>query len=189
MKKNKPLEYYLNLPYKIALHFEPGDKTWVATHPELGSGTCYAIGETIDEALQLLEEEKKFILELALNEEKEIPEPVFETEELPSGQFVLRVPKTLHKKIKDLAEKENISLNQYVAFVLSSHVGETKAFSFVQEWMSKLPETQTQNIIPKAFMLSFPNSWGAKKIHPNSNEQNPYNSYIEEVFYGIKNQN
>ncbi|PIP78473.1 MAG: hypothetical protein COW85_04035 [Ignavibacteria bacterium CG22_combo_CG10-13_8_21_14_all_37_15] len=187
MKKNKSLGYYLNLPYKIDLHFEPGDKTWVAAHPELGSGTCYAIGVSIDEALQLLEEEKKFIIEFALNEEKEIPEPVFETEDLPSGQFVLRVPKTLHKKIKDLAEKENISLNQYVAFVLSSHVGETKAFSVVQEWLSKLPEVETRHIIPKTFMFSFPNSWGTTKILPNSNKQNPYNSYVEEVLYGIKN--
>jgi len=187
MKKNKPLGYYLNLKYKIDLHFEPGDKTWVATHPELGSGTCYAIGKTIDEALQLLEEEKKFILEFALGEGKEIPEPVFETEELPSGQFVLRVPKTLHKKLKDLAEKEDISLNQYVAFVLSSHVGETKAYSVVQELLCKPPEIQSQNIIPKTFRFSLPNSWGDTIILSNSEKQKPYIPFVEGDLYGFKN--
>jgi predicted RNase H-like HicB family nuclease len=71
---NKDLKYYLSLPYKTVLEYEPDDKTWVAYCPDLGRGTCYAIGESKFEALRLLEESKKIILEYALSEGKEIPE-------------------------------------------------------------------------------------------------------------------
>jgi predicted HicB family RNase H-like nuclease len=123
MKKNKSLEYYLDQPYKIELHYEPGDNTWVATHPELGRGSCYAIGESKDEALKRLEEERKFILQYALDEGHSIPEPKFEEEELPSGQFVVRLPRSLHKKLKDKAKEEDVSLNQYVVSIISEYIG------------------------------------------------------------------
>jgi hypothetical protein len=42
---NKDLKYYLNLPYKTLLEYEPTDKTWVSFCPDLGRGICYAIGE------------------------------------------------------------------------------------------------------------------------------------------------
>jgi predicted HicB family RNase H-like nuclease len=121
---NKDLKYYLNLPYKTVLEYEPDDKTWVAYCPDLGRGTCYAIGESKLEALRLLEESKKIILEYALEEGKEIPEPaLIDDEDLPSGNFIIRVPKTTHRKLKVEAENEGVSLNQYVLSVLSEHIG------------------------------------------------------------------
>ncbi len=127
MKTNKNLKYYLSLPYKIEIYFEHEDKTWVAAHPELGRGTCYAIGETQEDALKLLAEAKKDILEIAISEGKEIPEPNFEKEELPSGQFVLRIPRSLHAQLKLQADKEQVSLNQYVLTVLSEQIGIEKS--------------------------------------------------------------
>jgi predicted RNase H-like HicB family nuclease len=70
---NNDLKYYLNLPYKTVLEYVPDDKTWVAYCPDLGRGSCYAIGQSKLEALRLLEESKKIILEYALAEGKEIP--------------------------------------------------------------------------------------------------------------------
>ena len=72
---NKDLKYYLNLPYKTVLEYDSDDKTWVAYCPDLGRGTCYAIGKSKSEALALLEKSKKNILEYAIVEGKEIPEP------------------------------------------------------------------------------------------------------------------
>jgi predicted RNase H-like HicB family nuclease len=121
---NKDLKYYLNLPYKTILEYEPDDKTWVAYCPDLGRGTCYAIGESKLEALTLLEDSKKIILQYALAEGKEIPEPaLIDDEDLPSGNFIIRVPKTTHRKLKVEAENEGVSLNQYVLSVLSEHLG------------------------------------------------------------------
>ena len=96
----KNLKYYLNLPYKTILKYEPDDNTWVAHCPELGRGSCYGIGESKSDSLSQLEEAKESIISFALEEGKEIPEPQFEEEELPSGNFIVRLPKTLHKKLK-----------------------------------------------------------------------------------------
>jgi predicted RNase H-like HicB family nuclease len=120
---NKEISYYLSLPYKTILEFEHEDKSWVAYCPELGRGTCYAIGESKSEALELLEETKKTIFEYAIEEGKKIPEPVSDDDELPSGNFILRLPRTTHKKLKAEAENEGVSLNQYVLSVLSEHLG------------------------------------------------------------------
>jgi predicted HicB family RNase H-like nuclease len=121
---NKDLKFYLNLPYKTVLEYEPDDKTWIAYCPDLGRGTCYAIGESKLEALELLEKSKKAILDYALAEGKEIPEPaLIDSEDLPSGNFIIRVPKTTHRKLKVEAENEGVSLNQYVLSVLSEHLG------------------------------------------------------------------
>jgi antitoxin HicB len=36
-----------------------------------------------------------------------------------SGKFVLRLPKSLHRKLARNAKKENVSLNQYAVLLLS----------------------------------------------------------------------
>lgn len=71
---NKDLNYFMKLPYKVEITYEPADNTWIASCPELGKGTCYAIGKTQIEALEMLEIEKRDLFEFLLNEKKEIPE-------------------------------------------------------------------------------------------------------------------
>ena len=36
-----------------------------------------------------------------------------------SGQFKLRIPKSLHKKLSEKAKEEGVSLNQYCVYLLS----------------------------------------------------------------------
>jgi len=55
-----------------------------------------------------------FISEIALEQGIEIPEPVKEDY---SGKFNVRVPKSLHKYLSELAKKENISLNQLILII------------------------------------------------------------------------
>lgn len=45
------------------------------------------------------------------------------TEDLPSGRWVQRVPRTLHRDLIRLAERERVSLNQLVTSLLSEAVG------------------------------------------------------------------
>lgn len=138
MKTHKDLSYFLSLPYKIEIYFEPEDMTWVASHPELGSASCYAIAETQEEALKLLADSKKDILEFAISEGKEVPEPAFAKEVLPSGQFVLRIPRTLHAQLKAQADTEKVSLNQYVLTILSEYNGSKKIELAYSSSMNKL---------------------------------------------------
>ncbi|MBQ1826683.1 MAG: toxin-antitoxin system HicB family antitoxin, partial [Erysipelotrichaceae bacterium] len=38
------------------------------------------------------------------------------------GQFKLRIPKTLHKRLADQAKLEGISMNQYCVYLLSKNI-------------------------------------------------------------------
>jgi antitoxin HicB len=117
----KNLEILANQPFRTITYFEPEDNSWYAYHPELGQASCYAIGDTEEEARELLKEETKEFIELLLSEGKEIPKPqtAQDAEDLPSGQFITRIPRTLHKKLKERAEIEKVSLNHLVSVLLT----------------------------------------------------------------------
>lgn len=53
-------------------------------------------------------------LTTALDRDIAIPEP-----ESYSGKFVLRVPKSLHRKLAENARRENLSLNQFLIYLLT----------------------------------------------------------------------
>lgn len=54
-----------------------------------------------------LDEAKQAWIEDALESGDVVPEPARE-EELPSGKWLQRVPRSLHKKLPDLAKKEQV---------------------------------------------------------------------------------
>jgi antitoxin HicB len=68
----KDLTYYMSLNYEIRLK-KYTDESWGAIHPEL-PGTVGG-GDTIQEALEMLEEAKELWLEHYLDEKRAIPEP------------------------------------------------------------------------------------------------------------------
>ena len=53
----------------------------------------------------------------ALEDGYEIPEPTSDDEY--SGQFKLRIPKSLHRSLAEHARQEGISMNQYCVYLLS----------------------------------------------------------------------
>ena len=115
----KNLEYFLSLPYGIVLRRDDeGD--WVAKIEELPG--CIAHGSDRSEALENLEEVQRAWIEDALTAGDAIPEPDA-TEGLPSGKWLQRVPRSLHKKLAELAKKEGVSLNQLTTSVLAEAVG------------------------------------------------------------------
>ncbi|WP_242841761.1 type II toxin-antitoxin system HicB family antitoxin [Desulfitibacter alkalitolerans] len=78
---------------------------------------CHSTGETFNEAYENLLEAMEGWLEVKLQYNDPIPEPV--VDDGYSGKFVVRLPKSLHKKLAIEAEKEGISLNQYAMYKLS----------------------------------------------------------------------
>jgi predicted HicB family RNase H-like nuclease len=56
---------------------------------------------------------------------RDIPLPA--TEQDYSGKFVLRLPKSLHRRLAQQAEQEGVSLNQYAVSLLSEATGRTEA--------------------------------------------------------------
>ena len=115
---NKDIEYYLNLPYTIELIPEP-EGGWFVGIRELPG--CMTDVETREEVLQEIDQIKREWLEIALEEGLAIPEPRLEEEY--SGKFNLRVPRTLHRKLVEAAEKDNVSLNAFCTSALAEAVG------------------------------------------------------------------
>lgn len=114
----KNLEYYLSLPYTVEIYpSEHGG--YVAKIAELPG--CITQGETIAEAAEMAEDAKRAWLETALEEGVPIPEPVPEEY---SGRLVVRMPKSLHKRLAEMAARENVSLNQYITYQLARSVGQ-----------------------------------------------------------------
>lgn len=113
--EKKDITFYMELPYNIIIRKDPYGGYFAKVEELEG---CMTQGETYEEAFKNIREAMELWLEDALEDGAEIPEPVPEEEEF-SGKFVVRLPKTLHRKLARNAHRENVSLNQYVVFLLS----------------------------------------------------------------------
>jgi predicted RNase H-like HicB family nuclease len=115
--KQKTIEYYLSLPYKLEIIPDTEEGGYGARYPELPG--CITCGETLELVTKNAEDAKKEWLLSAIEDGIEIPEPVTDDENKYSVQFKLRIPKILHKTLADHAKREGISMNQYCMYLLS----------------------------------------------------------------------
>lgn len=110
------LEDYLKLPY-----------TYVIKKVKDETGEYYAgyieeiyeaktVGDTIDELYENLRECLILGVEERLKDGEEVPVPA---DADYSGNFMLRIPKSLHKYLAESAKNEGVSLNQYALYKLS----------------------------------------------------------------------
>lgn len=111
----KTIEYYMSLPYRIELVPDSVEGGFAVSIPDLPG--CLSVGETVEEAYSNIEDAKKAWLEAALDDGTDIPEP--RTVDKYSGQFKLRIPKSLHKILVENSKREGMSLNQYCLCLLS----------------------------------------------------------------------
>ena len=119
--ERKPLEYYLGLKYPATFEEAPEGGYFIQIEDLPG---CYAQGETVEEAKEMIEIARRMWMESAYEDGLDIPLP--RTERQYSGKFNVRVPKDLHRKLDQLAEREGVSLNQFLVSTLSMAVGEKK---------------------------------------------------------------
>jgi len=135
------LDYYLNLPYKIEIEPIPQDDGggFAARLPELGRYTIVGDGETIEEAIQSLNEIKEIMLREWLEQGITIPEPEKEQAiEEYSGKFIIRIPKYLHRDLTVQAKKNGVSLNQFIATLLSAGLERHKYSSKFKEILTEV---------------------------------------------------
>ena len=112
---NKDLAYYMNLPYRIEIIREQEESGYVLHCPELPG--CITCAETVAEGMEMLEDAKKCWFTACLEDGVAIPEPA--RLEDYSGQFKLRLPKSLHKQLAQRSSEEGVSMNQYCVYLLS----------------------------------------------------------------------
>ena len=67
-------------------------------------------------------------IEVALEEGIPIPEPA--PNEDYSGKFVVRLPRSLHRQLAETAEREGVSLNQFINVALAQSVGHASALAY-----------------------------------------------------------
>lgn len=113
---NKTLEYYLELPYKLEIVPDKIEGGYGARYPELPG--CITCADTIEGVIANAVDAKRSWLEAALADGVEIAEPEPDFAEY-SGQFKLRMPKSLHKDLAIHAKQEGISMNQYCLYLLA----------------------------------------------------------------------
>lgn len=130
-------EEYLKEPYSHVLI--PDDESGTYTAVILEFPGCIAQGDTPQEAYEQLENVAKEWIEAALTLKQEIPPP---SQSLSyGGKILLRLPKSLHRQLALIAEREGVSLNQFIVSALSEKVG---AFSLYDKLTKKLDQKMFQ---------------------------------------------
>lgn len=122
--ERKPLDYYLGLKYPVTITPDVTGGFFAEIKDLPG---CYSQGETLEETCQNIEEARRLWIESMYEDGNDIPLPGSESERQYSGKFNVRVPKSLHRKLDEMAEKEGVSLNHYLVSTLSRAVGQEEA--------------------------------------------------------------
>lgn len=117
----KTVDEYMKLPYRLELIRDEDEGGYVASYPELPG--CLSVGSTAETAAANASDALREWLTAALEEGIPIPEP--QSLDDYSGQFKLRIPKSLHKSLAENARREGISMNQYCLYLLSSNNGKS----------------------------------------------------------------
>ena len=111
----KTIEYYLSLPYRMEILPDPQEGGYVGFLPELPG--CMTTADNIERLTENMEDAKRAWLEAAMQDGLAIPEPQSLREY--SGQFKLRLPKSLHQQLAEHARQEGVSMNQYCVYLLT----------------------------------------------------------------------
>lgn len=115
---NQSIDYYMNLSYKIEIIEDKEDGGYVLSYPQLRG--CITSAETVAEGISMLDDAKREWFTACIEENILIPTPTLENDY--SGQFKLRMPKSLHKSLAEKSREEGVSMNQYCVHLLSSAI-------------------------------------------------------------------
>ena len=113
----KTLNEYLDMPYRMEIVPDTVEGGYVASFPQLPG--CITCGETAEAAVANAIDAKKEWLSAAIEDGIDIPCP--DPADHYSGQFKLRLPKSLHKQLAEDAKRDGISMNQYCVYLLAQN--------------------------------------------------------------------
>lgn len=113
----KTIDDYMKKAYRMEIVEDKEEGGFIVTYPDLPG--CISCGETIESAVANAIDAKEVWLEAAIEEGIEIDEP--DSLDDYSGQFKLRIPKSLHKSLAEHSQREGISMNQYCVYLLSKN--------------------------------------------------------------------
>ena len=107
--------------YPAQVFWSESDKGFIATAPDLPG--CSAFGETPQAALDELQDAIVAWIQAARAAQNPVPGPSSPARDHQhSGKVLLRMPRRLHAQLARAAKQEDVSLNQYIVYLLSSAV-------------------------------------------------------------------
>jgi len=109
----KTLNEYLAVEYPFNVIADP-DGGYVIVFPDLSG--CMTVADDVDEIGPMAEDARIGWIESAYEHGLQIPMP--SQPETYSGKFNVRLPKSLHRRLAEGAEREGVSLNTYVIGLL-----------------------------------------------------------------------
>ena len=104
---SKSLDYYMRLSYKIEVVEDKEEGGFALSCPELKG--CMTCADTIQEGFKMIEDAKRAWFTACIDDNISIPEPSDASEY--SGQFKLRMPKSLHRTLAERSRQEGVSMN------------------------------------------------------------------------------
>lgn len=135
-EKIKDLDYYMKLRYEIKI--VETDSGYFAEIPDLPG--CMTFCEEFDQLHEVIEDAKQAWFGVSIEKNLEIPEPREEREF--SGRFLLRLPKSLHRKLSSQAEENGVSLNQHVLSLLSGKSSVLKALGEIKDKIDDMDRSE-----------------------------------------------
>ncbi len=100
----------------------------VTLHPEAEGGYsaqierlpgCISQGETLEEAMVMIDDARRLWIETAFEDGNTVPEP--DGDAAHNGRILLRLPRSLHQRIARTAAQEGVSLNHYLVSLISEN--------------------------------------------------------------------
>lgn len=162
-KNKKNVEYYLSLDYDVRIiRIEDGDEFgYKAYASELDDSAFYGVGKTKTEAVQSFEDVLEELIPYYWENDIPIPEPKRQSEDMPSGRFVVRTSPATHKRMIDMARENNQSLNSLFNALLEQY---TTAEAIVRDSTSRITATVKAGI--KSQVEEWTRDWNLHTVSP-----------------------
>ena len=126
--------------YGFKIQWSDEDQGYVATSPEFHG--LSAFGETEEEALAEAKIARQLFIDDILESGEELPSA--QKVNQYSGQTRLRLSKTVHRLVAEMAASEGISLNQFIVEAINERLGAQKAGSRQVEELRRALAENTQ---------------------------------------------
>lgn len=122
--------------YATEIFWSEEDEGYIAIAPDLPG--CSAFGETMAEAATEIEGAISAWVEAAQAAGNPVPHPIERNPlQEASGKTLLRMPKELHRELQRKAQRDGVSLNSYLCFLLTQrhyHAHAVAEFGKSLEW-------------------------------------------------------
>lgn len=105
--------------YSSNVFWSEGDARYVAICPEFPG--LSGVADTSEQALKELHVALDLAIEVYQEDATALPEPIVQPAE--SGKVLVRMPKSMHRKLLQRAEREGVSLNTLIVATLAEGLG------------------------------------------------------------------